>query len=219
MTNKKYDKYIDKINPAKIYSSHVYTKTKEYQKKYGFGIGTGVHDTWNNEADAFKHAFGSADMALKSYIGMSKTIGDRHEQDGRDKMGQSDGEENMDKWNNQQGRQIAQKITKQIKNPLVLKKLSYSGQLDDMIAEEVMKKMRQGDLITHPDDKRKYKETPKKDKKTISQKFDAMLRADYNRQKNAKLEKIFGKPKTNKSSSTGNGRWVTINGAHVFIEN
>lgn len=200
--------------PGNIYSSEVYAKTKYYQKKYGFEIGTGEHDTWNNEADAFKHTFGSVDMALKSYIGLSKQIGDRHEKDGNDKMGQSTVEENMDKWNNQQGRQIAQKIMKEIKNPFVLKKLSYSGKLDDMIAEEIMHKMKKGDLITHPKDTRKYVEP-----KTPSQKFDDEIRAKYNSMKNRGLQKVFGKSKSNNSSGSGDGRWVTVNGAHIYMEN
>ena len=32
-------------------------ETKDAQKKFGFNIGTGKHASWNNEADAFKHAF------------------------------------------------------------------------------------------------------------------------------------------------------------------
>ena len=35
----------------------MFKKTVEYQKKYGFNIGSGEHDTWNNEADVFKHTY------------------------------------------------------------------------------------------------------------------------------------------------------------------
>lgn len=56
----------------KTYNNYIYAQTKKYQKQYGFEIGAGKHDAWNNESDAFKHTFGSADMALKSYIGLSK---------------------------------------------------------------------------------------------------------------------------------------------------
>ncbi len=48
------------------YNNYIYEQTKKYQKKYGFEIGEGSHDAWNNEADAFKHTFMSADMALKT---------------------------------------------------------------------------------------------------------------------------------------------------------
>ena len=33
------------------FKNEMYAKTKKYQKIYGFDIGTGEHDTWNNEAD------------------------------------------------------------------------------------------------------------------------------------------------------------------------
>ena len=32
-------------------------ETKDAQKKFGFQINTGKNPTWNNETDAFKHAF------------------------------------------------------------------------------------------------------------------------------------------------------------------
>ena len=46
-----------KNNISNNYSAEIYAKTKKYQKIYGFGIGEGKHDAWNNEADAFKHTF------------------------------------------------------------------------------------------------------------------------------------------------------------------
>ena len=46
--------FIDNINPAKLYSSEIYAKAKKKKKQYGFKMGSGKHDTWNNEADAFK---------------------------------------------------------------------------------------------------------------------------------------------------------------------
>ena len=196
------------------YNNYIYEQTKKYQKKYGFEIGEGSHDAWNNEADAFKHTFMSADMALKTNAGISKYKGDEHEIEGRNNMGQSSGEENMDRWNNAEGRKIAQKIAKEIKNPFVLKAYALSGRLEDRIAEEVMHKMRKGDLITHPNDKRRYTETPKKDTRTPSQRLDDEIREKYKRMKNQRLQRVFGKS----SGSLGNGKWVTINGNHVFIE-
>jgi len=41
----------------KGFNSWVDFQTKKAQKKYGFEIGTGEHATWNNESDAFKHAY------------------------------------------------------------------------------------------------------------------------------------------------------------------
>ena len=40
-----------------MFNSIVLDATYKAQKKYGFEMGTGEHATWNNEADAFKHAY------------------------------------------------------------------------------------------------------------------------------------------------------------------
>ncbi len=202
------------------YNNYIYKQTKKYQKKYGFEIGKGSHDAWNNESDAFKHTFMSADMALKTNVGISKYKGDEHEIEGRNNMGQSAGEENMDRWNNAEGRKIAQKIAKEIKNPFVLKSYALSGRLEDRIAEEVMKKMRKGDLITHPNDKRKYIETPKKDTRTAAQKFSDEIKARYHHMQEERKRRypVFRKSNASQSNSSGNGRWVTINGNHVYID-
>lgn len=225
MTDKK------RKTPASNYSSEVYAKMKKYQKKYGFEIGTGKHDAWNNEADAFKHTFAAVETALRYNAGLTKLAGDYHERQGRREMGQTQGEENMDKWNNAEGRKIAQKIAKQAKSLAQLKLDVWNGKYDDLIAEEVMKKMRKGDLITHPNDNRKYKDTKSASQKvahnilhtfdeakTASQKFDEEIRAKYQKMKNSRLQRFLGKSKSSKSTGSGNGHWVTINGAHVYLE-
>ena len=63
------------FNDYQNYSAELYAKTKKYQKIYGFELGEGAKDTWNNEADAFKHTFGSAELALKYTTGISRAIG------------------------------------------------------------------------------------------------------------------------------------------------
>ena len=79
-------------------------KHKNYQKQYGFKIGTGEHATWNNEADAFKHAFMQAVLyhrasknapIFKDKIGntYSKVLGDYHETETKETV---KGETNMD---------------------------------------------------------------------------------------------------------------------------
>jgi len=51
------EKIKDLVNyPRKKFNEDVLNATYKAQKKYGFEIGTGPHATWNNEADAFKHA-------------------------------------------------------------------------------------------------------------------------------------------------------------------
>ena len=56
------------------FKNEMYAKTKKYQKIYGFDIGTGEHDTWNNEADAFKHAYMQA-IAQFDWGSIVSTIG------------------------------------------------------------------------------------------------------------------------------------------------
>ncbi len=115
--------------------------------------------------------------------------------------------------------------------------------------------MRNGELINHPDDKRKYKgliehltkknvidddklkkgtttgqaapisnpspykyssvpkpksEPPKNFSDILRQKFKSIKSEN-----NQKLSRIF---KSNQNQKSGNGHWVTMNGAHVFIE-
>ena len=56
------------------------------------------------------------------------------------------------------------------------------------------------------------------DKRTPSQKLDDEIREKYKRMKNQRLQRVFGKSKSNSSSTSGTGRWVTINGKHVYID-
>ena len=169
MFNKEIVKIIDDYQN---YSSKLYSKTKKYQKIYNFNLGTGKDDTWNNEADAFKHTFGSAELALKYYLPTSQTVGIYHEFKQKNNPPY---EENMDNWNNYQGREIAKEI-KQHFNKLEIKALIDNGRMDDIIAFRVMEKMKKGELITNPfEDKRSYKNL----KKYSSQDFG--LNVDHKR--------------------------------------
>ncbi len=159
----KIKKLSDSLNPAKIYGNDVFNKTVKYQKMYGFGMGAGKEATHNNEADAFKHTFMQADIALKTNLGISKAFGDKHEDDGNKKQGQLPEEENMDKWNNRVGREIAAEIEKEIGNPIKLKAMAHTGQLDDLIAQKVVDRMKKGKLITKLNDTRKFVETKEMD--------------------------------------------------------
>jgi len=135
----------------KEYSKQIYKKTMYYQQKYGFELNTDSnHPTWNVEADAFKHAFLSADIALKEGNLSSWLKGVYHE---NQTPNNPKGEFNMDSWNNNEGRRIADELKKEYGNKL--KNLSQK-QVDDLIAKKIMQRMKNGDLITKPTDKRKY---------------------------------------------------------------
>lgn len=135
----------------KEYNDEMVRKTWHYQKKFGFETNPRKgHEFWNNQADAFKHAFGSADMYFKYGDKGSLVGGIRHEWS---QNNNPPGEWNMDSWNNNQGREIAREIQKEYGDNFM--KLSQQ-QRDDIIAVKVMDRMRNGQLITNPNDKRKY---------------------------------------------------------------
>jgi len=118
MRNKKYDLLynLENLNIVKRRKNEYYNDAIKYQKKYGFDIGTGEHATWNNEADAFKHAYMQAHSRYHDGKLISKTFGNLHEWNGNKYMGQSKGEENMDRWNNEVGQQIGAEVYKEFKD-------------------------------------------------------------------------------------------------------
>ena len=147
--NKKRKNIMEEIR--KEFNNEIFNLTIKYQKKYGFKIGTGVHATWNNEADAFKHTFGSAKAVFEFNMFVSYVEFGRHE---RIQTNNPLGEENMDKWNNFQGRDIAREIKQEYPN---WNKFS-EDELNDIIAEKVIERMYNGDLITNPLNTKKFNE-------------------------------------------------------------
>jgi hypothetical protein len=140
---------------AKKYNDQVFNATVYYQKQYGFDIGTGEHATWNNEADAFKHTFMQAQLALLGNENLAKYLGDRHEKDGNTKQGQTKEEEQMDQWNNAQGREIAKEIWKEYG---IKSKNAFDPEIKNIIARKVIERMQAGKLILDSSGRK----TPKK---------------------------------------------------------
>lgn len=143
---------LEKLNNAtggagrKIFNSYILQATKDYQKKYGFDIGEGQHATWNNEADAFKHAY--MQWVLDYYFDsdVATKLGNMHE----DETPNADiGERNMDLWNNSIGREIADEMQK-------LKDGISFESAKDIAARKIVEKLRNGELITTPNDPRKF---------------------------------------------------------------
>lgn len=137
-------------NKQNEFNEEMVQKTRYYQQKYGFETNLRKgHEFWNVEADAFKHTFGSAKMYFDMGEIGSILGGISHE----DFDNNPENEWNMDSWNNEKGRQIG----KEIKKEYGKKFYDFSPQKqDDIIAEKVMQKMRNGELITTPNDKRKF---------------------------------------------------------------
>ena len=64
------------------------------------------------------------------------------------------GEANMDFWNNQQGREIAEELRHEFGGSL--KNIFTDNAISDIIADRVVKRLRSGALITSPEDKRNF---------------------------------------------------------------
>ncbi|MCM1266227.1 MAG: hypothetical protein NC200_08525, partial [Candidatus Gastranaerophilales bacterium] len=92
------------------YSEHVFGMVALYSKLLGFGEKGG--SSHNNEADAFKHTYMSAEMTCIAGYDISKNRADYHETKGN-KKGQPKGEYYMDLWNNEIGRQIGLQVRKE----------------------------------------------------------------------------------------------------------
>jgi len=126
-------------------------KTWHYQKKFGFKVNPRVsHEFWNVEADAFKHAFGSANMYFK-YGEILNTFACIINEWQIDKNPQR--EWNMDSWNDNQGHQIAKEILKEY--GIKFNKMSTSKR-EDIVAVKVMDRMHNGQLIVTPTDERRF---------------------------------------------------------------
>ena len=77
-----------------VYSNRVVKLVHKYQKKYGFDMEN--NSTHNNEADAFKHAFMQAELALNGTQELARYLGNKHEEKGNLRNSQPKGEELMD---------------------------------------------------------------------------------------------------------------------------
>ena len=193
------------------YSDETIKKAYEYSKKHGFEASQGTWG-WDDETDAFRHAYMQADLTVKANAGLSHVAGTLHEVQGDFMNNQNPKEKNMDLWNNEVGRNIGKEINKEYSLSKRIE-LIKNGQIDDIISNKVAQRMRNGDLITHPDDPRKYK--------TPTQKFNDEIREKWRslqQNRNARIQNRTNNSKKNSASGTTDGKWITINGNHVLID-
>lgn len=177
----------------KDYNDEIVRKTWYYQNRFGFKTSPRQgHEFWNNESDAFKHAFLAADLFFKHDTLGSFWGGMYHEYQTPNNPPR---EWNMDSWNNHQGREIAKEIQKEYGSAFI--KLSQQ-QRDNIIAVKVMDRMRNGQLITNPTDTRDYKGKTENYMKNHPEIFK-------------KLDKIFGTNKT-----TGQAAPINQNQSDLF---
>lgn len=124
--------------------------TIQFQKKYGFEMGFNG-SAWNNESDAFRHAYMQAYLTLRFGDIIAKILGKYHEIDGNINNNQDKAEEIMDLHNNSVGREIGNEIKKEYKNKSV--ELD-SSVIKEIIARKVVERMQAGKLILTPSGRR-----------------------------------------------------------------
>ena len=211
--------------------------TSKYVRKYKEDFPEGVKGGWNDSVDAFRHAYMQAHS--RYFYGIIKSKGGAwlHEIYGNTHHNQSKEENFMDNWNNNQGQEIALEVKAELKN---MNKSLSTEDVEDYIAYKVIQKMRDGKIIRNIDEARKqinknqkpteyktsglnksatnnFQKIQSEPPKTKSQNFSDMIRQKYKTQQaenNKKFSKIF----RTSTPNSGNGHWVTMNGAHVFIE-
>lgn len=120
----------------KSYEKHLNSKVEKYYNIYHFSMEPN-HTSHNNEADAFKHAYMSAELTLLLCSSLAEEIGILQE-DSNPYNTQE--EKEMDLHNNKIGICIGEKLKKSLK---------ILFNTDDKIAEKVMEAMKNGELITH----------------------------------------------------------------------
>ena len=145
-------KQMAKDLPRDLFNWHVNLATQKAHDHYGIERGEGNHPTWNNESDAFKHAYLSWLLAWCIDDETSKKLGDMHEDE---TPNAPEYERNMDLWNNAIGREIAFEMKQGISDDFNFEE--DNGWISDFASRKIWEKMQQRELITNPfTDKRKF---------------------------------------------------------------
>ena len=119
----------------KTYEEHLNEKVEKYYKIYHFSMEPN-HTSHNNEADAFKHTYMSAELTILLGADMAYKMGVLQEDTNPNNP---PAERNMDLHNDTVGIEIGKNLKK---------KLFILINMDDKIAAEVMNAMNSGKLIT-----------------------------------------------------------------------
>lgn len=201
--------------------------TGRFQKYYNLEIRDKKgNEYWNNECDAFKHAYMQAYMTTVYNENIANMAGLSHEIEGKISH-QPKNEEKMDLHNNKIGREIGDNVKKEYGDSW---KTLSEEQKDNIIGVRIIERMQNGELITHPNGSQVYKgktvdsakvkgykggDLSKMVEKSNSEKFSDKIRENY---KNKKNNYVINSKSSNNTQITGNEHWVTINGKHVLIE-
>lgn len=122
----------------KAYTRHLDALVEKYWEIYKFDMSPN-HQSYNNEGDAFKHCMFQAELTFWFGKDIAKFFGDLHES----KPENPDKEKVMDLHNNEKGREIGKPYFWQI-----FVKLFNRNKVYNSIAENIMQKIRAGELIT-----------------------------------------------------------------------
>ena len=124
--------------------------TAKFQEIYGLEVGSNG-SAWNNESDAFRHAYMQAYLTLRLGEIPAKILGKYHEIDGNMRNNQDRAEETMDLHNNSVGREIGNELKKEHKNEKIN---PDSTEIKEIIAKKVAERMQAGKLILDPSGRR-----------------------------------------------------------------
>ena len=141
----------EKYNPTRT-KNELFDDTEYYRNKYRLYEDENYNRGWNDKKDAFRHAYSRAYTTYSRGEVYSNAGMTYHEIDGN-LHGQDPKEENMDKWNNQVGKEIGDEVKNMVRG---MENMFNDQSIKDYIADMVMQRMRAGDLITNPNDSRKF---------------------------------------------------------------
>jgi len=188
----------------------------DFAKFYGYSSSTNHNDS----VDAFRHTYSNAYTAYKNGKLASKIIGDSYEI-----LSQNPSKEKaMDYYNNQVGREIGEKLSKNISNM----KFKNEDEIKQYIAFEVDRAIQEKRVITDLKDKRieaTLKNMPDHPLRIYTREdIDKMTKKEFKNKEKAIMKQMSekgvpSKAEANAKVESGDGHWVTINGNHVFIEN
>ena len=133
-----YKKLYETLNNEE--KEYILKKAMEYQKILNIENEGGG---WNDTTDGFRHAWGSAYLALKYNDLISNAATSAYEF--MEHSYQPQEEKEMDIWNNKIGREIAKELSKEYKD---IDKTFNRQSIEDLIAVKALEKIENNELMT-----------------------------------------------------------------------
>ena len=124
--------------------------TFRFQEVYGFELGNNG-SAWNNESDAFRHAYMQAYLTLRFGVITATVLGNYYEVTDKKTHNQAKAEEIMDLHNNEIGREIGKEIYREYG---LESKNADHDEIKIIIARKVVERMQGGKLILDPSGRR-----------------------------------------------------------------